>query len=137
MSVSLVFRVDGTPKPKGSMRHIGNGRMIEQVKGSKEWRQRVALTGRNAALKASWATCSDPVTVLAHFYLPRPKTAKNRVWPHTRSSGDVDKLCRNILDALDDAGILADDSQVVNLHASKAYEDNQNKPGCVIRVSGV
>lgn len=45
---SLAFTVHGTPRPKGSLRHVGNGRMIEQVKGSKEWRQTVAHAAREA-----------------------------------------------------------------------------------------
>ncbi len=69
---------------------------------------------------------TDPVEVTLRFIVPRPKNAKRRLWPFTRGSGDVDKLSRNVLDAISDTrkapGVLRDDSCVVMLHASKHYQ---------------
>lgn len=56
------------------------------------------------------------------FTMPKPKSAPKRKpsWPTTKP--DVDKLARNALDALQIAGILRDDAQVVSLIVWKGYE---------------
>lgn len=57
------------------------------------------------------------------FTFDRPKAApKSRpCWPTTRSSGDIDKLQRAVFDALTDAGVWRDDSQVVDVRARKVH----------------
>lgn len=109
----------GKPLPKGSLRHIGNGRMIEQTK-VKTWmadiRQQISRDyGGDPPL------FDAPVRVTLAFRFPRPAAAKNRLYPHMRSTGDLDKLCRAVLDALQ-PGVLIDDSLVVSLTAKKRYE---------------
>lgn len=122
------------PKTKGSMKHIGKGRMVEDNRLSKTWRAVVAFAARQAAARARWVTTKGPVRVAIDLTLPRP--ASNRdVLPIKRSSGDVDKHSRNILDALDDAGVYADDSQVVSLHIDKKYIDAAGVVGAVITVT--
>lgn len=127
-AAGLTFVVHGSPKAKGSMRHVGHGRMVEQLAGSKPWREAVkwaalqAIAGREGT-GDPFATLSGPVVVEVVFSFAKPKSApKNRrTWPITRSSGDVDKLLRNLLDALVDAAVLGDDSQVVRAVPEKAY----------------
>lgn len=120
---ALTIRVPGVPKPKGSMRHVGHGRMIEQVVGSKEWRAAVVIAAAQERDRSGWETLARvPVEVAVTFTVVRPKSVKNAE-PITRGSGDLDKLCRNILDALADAWIIRDDSQVVDLKAVKEYGD--------------
>jgi Holliday junction resolvase RusA-like endonuclease len=145
----LTFTALGVPKAKGSMRHVGNSRMIEQLAGSKPWRETVksaAVDAVNAREGTGdpFATLSGPVVVDAVFTFAKPKSApkRRRIWPITRSSGDVDKLARNLLDALVDAWVLADDSQVVDLRARKVYAGEHYRalagPGAnvVVRVLG-
>lgn len=59
------------------------------------------------------------------FHFLRPKSAQNRLYPSVRSTGDLDKLCRAILDAIQPKdgwpGLVDDDSQVVRLEAYKEY----------------
>ncbi len=126
---ALTINVTGRPAPKGSLRHVGRGRLVEQVAGSKPWRETVAVAAREAARTAGWAPPLGPVQVVASIYVPRLK--RPRAWPITRSSGDLDKHMRNILDALVDAGVLRDDSQVVSIVANKGYA---NKPGAWLYV---
>ncbi len=118
----LYVEVPGVAAPKGSLRHVGHGRLVEQVARSKPWRQTVAAALRQAAREQHWTTATGAVSVQADLLLPRPKSAPRRLWPITRSSGDVDKHGRNILDALVDAGVVRDDSQVVSLRVTKAYD---------------
>lgn len=132
----LTITVPGTAKPKGSLRHVGHGRLIEQVKGSKAWREAVVVAAAQARDLAGWECLTGSVLVDVQVSVPRPKTVR-RDEPTTRSSGDVDKHARNILDALVDAGIVGDDSQVTELRITKEYAtaDPSTGPSTVIRVS--
>ena len=102
------------------------------------WRTRVKHTAQEAAREAGWEPRYDgPVAVNAAFFLPRPKSAKKRLWPHVKP--DLDKLIRAIGDALapyKQDGVLKDDSRIVTWHASKDYADAY-KPGVLIYVSRV
>lgn len=128
----IAFTIDGIPKPKGSLRHVGHGRMVEQVKGGKEWRQHVATVARQHAPDLP---LTGPVEVMLIVRLPRPKTVR-RDLPTSQHAGDIDKHARAILDALTDAGIWADDSQVVELRAIKRYAD-MTVPGVNVHVREV
>lgn len=123
----LSFSVQGTPIPKGSMRHVGNGRMVDQTK-TKPWMKAI----REAALLELAIKAKEqievPVDVFIEFYFVRPMAAKNRLYPHKRSVGDIDKLSRAVLDALQptktEPGVLADDSLVIGLNAHKMYSES-------------
>jgi len=92
---------------------------------------------------------SDPVSVQITFTFARPTahfgTGKNAdtiktsapPFPSSHAIGDIDKLVRACLDALTDAGVWKDDSQVVDLHARKVWVDEDvalDRPGAVIDV---
>lgn len=122
--------VAGRPKTKGSMRVRNRATLAleESVDGSGRWRALMA-----GAVKADYqARAADalsvpgerlpvtgPVAVIAIFYLP--------VDPVQARAGDVDKLTRNLLDALaSDArnpryngGVIVNDNQVVKLDVTK------------------
>jgi Holliday junction resolvase RusA-like endonuclease len=134
-------RVYGLPAPKGSMKCVGkNGRhqLVEQLaKTVTPWRALVVAAGK--ALPVSGLV--GPIGVEVTFTVPRPKTVplSVREWP-TVARGDLDKMCRLLLDGLEDAGLYGNDSQVVDLHAVKAYPDTPgatdrlDRPGAVIRI---
>jgi Holliday junction resolvase RusA-like endonuclease len=137
----LTITAYGVPKPKGSLRHIGNGRLKEQLEGSPIWREAVKAAAFVAARTSGWQRLENtPVAVSATLTFERPASAPKRrvTWPITRSSGDVDKQARNILDALVDAGIVKDDSQVIDLSIRKRYcgqhDEALHIPGAMIRV---
>lgn len=132
---SLAIFVRGLPAPQGSKRIItpkhGRPVMVEASKAARPWRQLLAgelgrAFGelRATDLAAPW---DGPVDVRLVFHLLRPRTVK-RQWPCV--SPDVDKLVRSVLDALQLAGVVRDDAQVVRLVATKIYSDT---PG--VRVS--
>ena len=58
-----------------------------------------------------------------------------RSWCREESKPDIDKLLRSTLDALGEAGLWADDSQVVHVQSSKDYADDR-PPGALIKVGG-
>lgn len=130
----LELFVDGLPKPKGSMRHVGKGRMVEQVKGSTTWKDRVSDAVQAAVLNPDNAVplrYEGAVSVTLIFLLPQPKSRKGKPATSQRD-GDVDKHSRNVLDSLQAGGLLKNDSQVTELYARKQYATD--RPGVVIRV---
>ncbi|UCZ89050.1 RusA family crossover junction endodeoxyribonuclease [Gordonia sp. WA4-43] len=113
MSARTVF-VAGAPAPQGSKRHVGRGVLIESSKAVGPWRERIAVAAHSHAR----GLLSGPVALTLDFVMPRPKSAPKRSTPPAVKRPDIDKLARAVLDALTDVW-LADDSQVVSLHATK------------------
>ena len=76
---------------------------------------------------------TEPLKVDVKFYVPRPKSLPKKICYATKKP-DVDKLLRNILDAL--KGIIwTDDAQVVSVRADKHYA--LGMPGAVVCVDRV
>lgn len=140
----LAFTVRGIPGAQGSKRHVGHGVMIESSKKVKPWRSDVQAAAEDAIRQwetdnsATWEPLTAPVKVYAHFTFARPRshyrTGRNahllRVdapeWVTSRACGDLDKLCRSTFDALTAAGVLADDSLIATLAATKAYSEHSS-----------
>lgn len=131
--------IPGIPKTKGSLNFRGNGYVEENVKGSARWRRLVAAAVRTDLLKRWNGIQGDPaggpVGVRLQFWLPIESVPHAdvtslgkapgsemlpiHVAPIAVRSGDLDKLVRNVLDALTDAKAYADDVQVVRVIADK------------------
>ena len=109
------------------------------------WRDNV----RAAAVNAEDSFGEAPVRVNITFTFGRPKghfgTGRNAgtlnaaalPYPSSHAIGDIDKLVRACLDALTDAGVWNDDSQVVELLARKVFVGEfyaLEKPGAIITV---
>ena len=73
---------------------------------------------------------SGPVYLELSFYLPRAKKPKHPVFPIVRP--DLDKMTRSICDALKDANVYLDDSQVCASTQCKVYAID--RPGVHILV---
>ena len=108
-----------TPAPKGSYRFV-RGHAIPMSKREKPWRNLVSDNARIAMTREKFTQFDKdvPVSVRITFLMPRPKTVKRHM---PTVPPDIDKLCRAVLDALTDVGVWVDDSQVVNLEATKIY----------------
>lgn len=125
----ISFFVPGAPAPQGSKRHVGHGRMIESSKALGPWRERVAL----AAHPHADGLIGGAVAIRLDFVMPRPKSTPKRSTPPAVKKPDIDKLSRAILDAI--TGILiADDSQVVTLYATKRLAEIDEIGGVTIKV---
>jgi Holliday junction resolvase RusA-like endonuclease len=144
----LTIEVRGTPVAQGSMSAYvrGGHAVVTDQKRSrlKPWREAVRSTAVDVA-GPNWTPIprEQPLRVRIWVALPRPASApkRRRTWPVGHQSGDVDKLARAILDALTDAGIWTDDSQVTELHITKDYPAHlrASAPGatvCIFSVSG-
>lgn len=127
------FFVPGTPRPQGSKRHVGNGRMIESSAHLAGWRDRIYLT---AKAEAGNALVFPAGAVRAHlgFVMPRPK-ATPKIAPPAVKRPDLDKLIRAVFDAITGT-IVTDDSQIVHLTASKMIARPDEPTGVHIRITG-
>jgi Holliday junction resolvase RusA-like endonuclease len=124
---SFGFRVYGTPSPQGSKipgvnRKTGKMFVREQSgERLKTWREAV----KEAALMARGDSDTIPkgIAVRIHidFYMPRPASIPFEKRPMPSVAPDLDKMIRGVGDALRDAGIYADDSQVCSIVAHKHY----------------
>ena len=118
---ALAFVVYGIPVSQGSMRHVGNGRMVHKPELI-AWRDMVNLTAVNAAHQNSITLPLDgPLYIAATFYLPKPKRPAYDV-PATKP--DLDKLARAIGDALSPKTrqrVIAEDSRIVKWEIEKRY----------------
>lgn len=114
MSRPVSVFVAGSPAPQGSKKYLGNGIMVESSKAVKPWRVDVAW-----AVRAHFPTPLDgAVRLELEFVMPRPKSAPKKSTPAAVKRPDLDKLARAVLDAITGV-VVADDSQVVELVASK------------------
>lgn len=126
--------VPGHAKTKGSMEALGNGKMRDKP-SSRVWRKLIAERVKADGIKrlidyGPMVPHEGRVGVRIVSY---GQTAtgqegwlvKAMKWLIARAGfGDVDKFARNVLDALscedpDDAHLIADDSQVVDLYSHK------------------
>lgn len=134
----LVVTIPGTPKPKGSLKCVGQRGprkhvLVEDNEGTGPWRE--SLVGWLRKVVGGTAERGQPIGAEVTFTVPRPDghkgTGRNAgtvkpsapAYPVTRTSGDVDKLLRLVLDALQDGPrpLLADDAQVVDVTTRKRY----------------
>ena len=132
---AVTFTVPGKPAPQGSKSFKGfrNGRgvMVESSKEVGPWRERVALAAHNAMAGCELITAA--VTVRLDLVLPRPKSTPKTYTPPAAKRPDVDKLARACLDAITGV-VVADDSQIVDLHATKRLAEHGETPGVAITV---
>ena len=131
----LSFTALGKPEPQGSIAFKGmrGGKPILTSDNAqlKPWRAVVAMAARQAA-GDSWEPLDEPVRVSAAFYLPRPLRPR---WLVPATKPDVDKLTRALLDSLADAGIVANDSRVVEFGwLLKRYASDANPAGVQVLV---
>ena len=113
MTELLSVWIPGNPKTKGSLSVINARRgVVRDSDASRHWRELMVYALRGAYGKELPA--SGPVQVVLWFFMP---TEDDRVTD--KGVGDIDKLCRNVLDALTDAGVYYDDTQVIALRATK------------------
>lgn len=118
---ALTVTVPGVPAPQGSMKSYGAGRPMVHSNADVllPWRAAVVAEVRQQMDRGGDWPLTGPVALSVTFYLPRPKSAAKRPWPHVKP--DVDKLARACGDALTASGAIGDDAQIVTLSATKLY----------------
>lgn len=128
--------VPGTPRPQGSKKSFGRGRMVEVSEHVGPWRERVALFAHNARVGLAPIDRLTPLTLVLAFVTPRPtSTAKTKPTPPAIRQPDLDKCIRAIGDAL--TGVVwVDDAQLTQIHATKRIAELDELAGVRIQVVG-
>lgn len=133
--------VAGRPAPQGSKK-VMRGRVFESSPHHRAWRARVH---EHAQATYQGEPMTGPLAMSLTFWMERPKSQPKlrRTVPYRRP--DADKLARSVNDSLVTAGVIHDDSQVVDLHVYKRYVHPENlrrtmepdTPGVSIAVNSV
>lgn len=153
MSILTAFTRAGRPRTKGSLRATCTRvpahkvRYQEETRDSGLWRKQMAKAAQMAHLRATDGILMNypgAVEVKATFVFQRtmsvaggPIPSHDTPYPTDIHLGDVDKLARNLLDALTDSHVIADDSLVVSLVVHKRWTHLGEEPGCIVEVTTV
>lgn len=140
--MTLRFTVFGVAQAKGNMRALNIKGMkfpivTDSNKSVKSWQQLIA-EGASRALQALPASerglLTEGVRLTVEFFLPRPKALMRRgvLVAHLKKP-DTSKLIRAVEDALTEV-VYLDDSQVVELLATKQYANVDDHPHVKISV---
>ena len=108
----------GAAKVNGWKTPILIGRSIRIVEGKsyRGWKKRAAVTFRLAASGRQFDDGPLRATITAYW----PRQAKTGA-AKGLAFGDVDAVAKAALDALEAAGVVEDDAQIVEVHLSKSY----------------
>lgn len=135
----MTFRVltDHKPRPKGSLtpeRGVGGRiRMKESVDPAGVWRAAIANAARAEARLLGMTEPWDFPMVMRTVLLFRRPVGTEWEYPARRQDGDVEKLYRNISDALQDAHVITDDARIVGHQDSwKIWAPNGGPGGAVV-----
>lgn len=126
----LAFDARGIPQVQGNHRVAKAGK-FSRIRDSNPnlpgWRLLVSTLAREGF---EGEMILGGVAMSVDFWIARPKSAPKRrdIRPLTRGGGDWDKLSRAIGDSLVDAGVMKDDSQIVEAHIVKRYAVTRDLP---------
>jgi Holliday junction resolvase RusA-like endonuclease len=141
MRDTAALTVLGVPAPQGSKTAVTRGGRAFVIEGGsstgraihKAWRQAVAGEALECANRDGPFDPDVPVGVALLFVMPKPKSRPKKArWADRKP--DLDKLIRSTLDGLADGGLVAHDSRVVKLDASKVYQQEGGPTGVVVGV---
>jgi crossover junction endodeoxyribonuclease RusA len=135
---TLQVFVPGVPAPQGSVKAFANPRTGRPIivkandKRQKSWRG--DIREQAAAVWGGAPPLVGAVRVQLGFVMPRPTSTPKKSTPAAVKRPDLDKLVRAVFDALTSAGVWNDDSQVVDVHATKVLALMGGRSGCFITV---
>ncbi len=118
----IKFTVYGEAKPKGSTRAFivkDRAHTTTANPNAKEWQQLVAVSAQQ--YRPAAGPYQEAVALKLAFFFSRPKSATVKKRPHHTVKPDLDKLVRNVGDALKGV-IYAEDARIVRIEASKDYD---------------
>lgn len=116
------FSVYGIAKPKGSTRAFVVGdKAITTANNpnAKEWQRLVATSAQQ--YRPAGGPYQGAVRIKVVFFFNRPKSVSETKRPHHTVKPDLDKLVRNIGDALKGV-VYEEDARIVEIIAAKHYD---------------
>lgn len=143
----------GRPRTKGSLNDHGNGGMSDSPE-SKRWRAHMVASVREAWRTEQGALSTRPIRIEALCFMPETTAEELEddgvtayaatSTKRTSGNGDLDKLARNLLDALardlhadprKGADLFTDDTRVIDMPIRKVLASSQLGPGILVRVT--
>jgi Holliday junction resolvase RusA-like endonuclease len=142
----MIIRAYGEPAPQGSKRTInkGNANRPATIGDASPklapWRSDVIAAAREVLTRQMLDCLDGPIIARMVFSFRRPKSVKFSKRPFPSVYPDLSKLCRSTEDALKAAGVIADDSLIVEYtRLAKVYcgedEDSLETPGAYIIIA--
>ena len=126
----MIILIQGDPKPQARPRASRRGNHIHMYSPKTEWRKHCTEQLSRFSITFDKAICLRLI-----FYMPRPKNhyrtgkfselLKDSAPSFHTKKPDVDNLSKAVLDAMTDAGILSDDSIVVQHYIYKKYTESE------------
>lgn len=139
----ITLKIPGRPVSQGSKRtwaakgkngYTGKVSSKEMNAGLQPFRQSVQKAFIAKKGYQTQGPYEGPVSVQIQARYERPgKGAKCQHCPCGRGTPDIDKNARAVLDALTLAGVIKDDSQVINLNSSAFYVDGDESTVIIVR----
>lgn len=113
------FRVDGIPVAQPRHRASCRGGFakmyLPKSHAVHSWKDRVGT----AAMTAAKGVIEGAVKLDVAFVFKAPKKSQSGTFKISKP--DIDNLVKALMDAITDAGVWMDDSQVVEIHAAKLF----------------
>lgn len=133
------FFVMGTPKPQARPKAFSRGKFTKVYSPVTEWRNDVKYA---AAQQVGEFEGAVKIQIHYHFHRPKSHYGTGRNSSVLKKSApdqmikrpDLDNLNKAVLDALQDAMLLQDDSAVVQLESMKRYVGKSDKQGASITI---
>jgi Holliday junction resolvase RusA-like endonuclease len=128
--------IEGPPVPKGRPR-FGKGQTYTPAK-TRVWEHKAALLIKDAHKGPRW---DGPVSLIVRALFPRPlrltrkKDPPGRLWYEGRT--DVDNVIKAVQDAMEKAGVLENDKQIVAGSFLALYAAKDEKPGVFLTWSEI
>ena len=114
----VLLNIEGNPRPQPRPR-LCRGRVVSTADANaRRWKDLIRSAGKMAA-EAHGQIKAPAVAVVMRFDMPTPKADRHGL-PHTFRP-DADNLAKLALDAVMDAGLLADDASVSTLVVTKTW----------------
>lgn len=148
MILAEFFR-PGRPRTKGSLHaYCTRGRdhkvrIVEETKNSSLWRAQMAKAAQVDHLErhGKLLNHAGPVGLVAVFYFAQVAAVGGGIIPSHQTPfptdieiGDLDKLMRNLGDALTDAHVIEDDRLITDLAVKKRWCPLGQVPGVMVQV---
>ncbi len=124
--MKAVIYVEPRAKGRPKVSVVGKHPIVYTPKKTRVSEADIKASIRHEIAKFTRFGHGEALVLWVTFYVVRPKSAPKRVkYPTTRP--DLDNFLKTLLDALDKF-VFPDDSQIVNIHAKKAFAEVGTPP---------
>lgn len=129
----LEIDVLGDPKPQARARTVSARGKTWSYSPKNAWKELVCY---NMKLTKPPEPMTGNLNAIMIFRMPRPKNDKSGSWWMNKRP-DIDNIYKAVSDAMQDAGWIEDDGQIVRAQVTKRYPMPSEMPGCLIRVEKI